>query len=80
LYSILSIEDHGCSTVGIKHGRRRSQLLELTSGFLAARAIAGAGHNRPADRLELHLAASARRVKLFVLFLVHRAFPFSGPV
>ena len=42
LHAILSIEDKACSTVGIEHGRRGSQLLEPTSGFLAARAIAGA--------------------------------------
>jgi hypothetical protein len=56
LHSILSIQDQACSTVGIEHGRRRSQLLELTSGFLATRAIAGAGQNRRADCLELHLS------------------------
>jgi hypothetical protein len=47
-HSILSIKDDACSTVGIEHRRRRGQLLELTSGLLAARAIAGAGQNRRA--------------------------------
>jgi hypothetical protein len=50
-HSILSIQDEICSTVGIEHRRRGSQLLEPAAGFLAARAIAGAGHNRPADGL-----------------------------
>src|SRR5262245_5718154 len=75
LHSILSIEDQGCSTVGIENGRRRSQLLELTSCFLATRAIAGAGQNRWADCLELHLTALAHRGEVFVLFLVHCTFP-----
>src|SRR5215470_4645785 len=73
LHAILSIEDQACSTVGIEHGRRRSQLLEPTSGFLATRAIAGAGQNRRADCLELHLTALANRGEVFVLFLVHCA-------
>ena len=51
LHSILSIQDVVCSTVGIEHGRRGSQLLEATSGFLATRAIAGGGQYRPADCL-----------------------------
>jgi hypothetical protein len=80
LNSILSIEDQACSTVGIEHGRRRSQLLELTSGFLATRAVAGPGQNRRADCLEFHLTALAHREEVFVLFLVHGAFPFLGPI
>ena len=72
-HSILSIKDHACSTVEIEHGRRGSQLLELTSGFLAARAVAGAGQNRQTDCLDLHLAALAHRGKVFVLLLLHCA-------
>ena len=71
LHAILSIQDHARSAVGIEHGRRGSQLLEPTSGFLATRAIAGAGHNRLAHCLELHFAALAHRGEVFVLFLVH---------
>ena len=80
LHSILSIQDKACSTVGIEHGRRGSQLLEPTSGFLAARAIAGAGQNRRTDCLEFHLAALAYRGKVFVLLLVHCDFPFLDPI
>ena len=58
--------------------RRRSQLLELTSGFLAARAIAGGGQNRRTGCLELYFAALARWKKLFVL-LVHWIPILSGP-
>src|SRR5271166_2301123 len=58
-HAILSIQDQACSAVGIEHGRRRSQLLELTSGFLATRAVAGSGQNRRADGLEFHLTALA---------------------
>src|SRR5215813_3865718 len=76
LHAILSIEDQACSAVGIEHRRRRRQLLELTSGLLATRAIAGCGQNRPADRLELHLTALAHRGEVLVLLLVHCAFPF----
>jgi hypothetical protein len=76
LYPILAIQDHACSTVGIEHGRRRSQLLELTSGFLATRAKARAGQNRWANCLELHLAALARRGEAFMPILVHYGFPF----
>ena len=64
----------------IGHGRRRSQLLELTSGFLATRAVAGRGQNRRADCLEFHLTALAHREEMFVPFLVHGAFPFLGPI
>src|SRR4029077_17369779 len=78
LHSILSIQDQACSTVGIEHGRRRSQLLELTSGFLATRAVAGPGQNRRADWLEFHLAALGHREEMYVLFLVHGSFPFLG--
>jgi hypothetical protein len=78
--SILSIKDQACSAVGIEHRRRRSQLLELTSGFLATRAITGAGQNRRTGRLELHLTALAPRGEVFGLFLVHRAFQFLGPI
>jgi hypothetical protein len=73
-HPILSIQDKVCSTVGIEHRRRGSQLLEPAAGFLAARAIAGAGHNRPADGLEFHLAAPAYRREVFVL--IHRDRPF----
>ena len=78
LHSILSIQDHACSTVGIEHGRCRSQLLELTSGFLATRAIARAGQNRRPHCLELRLGASAHRGAVSMLFLVHCAFQFLG--
>ena len=78
LHSILS--EKACSTVGIKHRRRRGQLLEPASGFLAARAIAGAGQNRRAECLEFHLATLAYRGKVFVLLLVQCDFPFLGPI
>jgi hypothetical protein len=55
-------------------------LFEPTSGFLATRAKAGAGQDRRADCLELHLAALAHREEAFVLFLVHCAFPLSGAI
>jgi hypothetical protein len=55
-------------------------LLEATSGFLATRAIAGGGQNRPADCLQFHLAASAYLGEVFLLFLVHCDRPFVGPV
>jgi hypothetical protein len=55
-------------------------LLEATSGFLATRAIAGGGQNRPADCLQFHLAASAYLGEVFLLFLVHCNRPFVGPV
>jgi hypothetical protein len=71
LHPILSIEDKARSAIGIEHGRRVSQRLEPASGFLAARAKAGAGQNRRTDRLEFHLAALAGRGKLLVLLLVH---------
>src|SRR5258706_14318353 len=64
-----------CTTVGIEHGRRGSQLLEPASGFLAARTIAGAGKNRRPNCLEFHLAALAYRGKVLVLLLVHCDFP-----
>ena len=76
LYPILSIQDCACSAIGIEQSRRGSQLLELTSGFLATCAIAGACQDRRSERLELHLAALARRGKVFVLLLVHCDFPF----
>jgi hypothetical protein len=79
LHTILSIENEACSTVRIEHGRGGGQLLEPPSGFLAACAIAGAGQNRLPNCLELDLAASARRGKVFVLFLVHCAFPMTWP-
>jgi hypothetical protein len=72
-HSILPVKDYTCSTVEIEHGRRGSQLLELTPGFLAARAVAGAAQNRPPDCLDLHLAALAHREKVFVLLLIHCA-------
>jgi len=59
---------------------RGKQLLEATSGFLATRAIAGGGQNRPADCLQFHLAASAYLGEVFLLFLVHCDRPFVGPV
>jgi hypothetical protein len=55
-------------------------LLEAASGFLATRAIAGGGQNRPADCLQFHLAASAYLGEVFLLFLVHCDRPFVGPV
>ena len=55
-------------------------MLEATSGFLATRAIAGDGQNRPADCLQFHLAASAYLGEVFLLFLVHCDRPFVGPV
>lgn len=55
-------------------------MLEATSGFLATRAIAGGGQNRPADCLQCHLAASAYLGEVFLLFLVHCDRPFLGPV
>jgi len=76
LHAILSIQDDACSTVRVEHRRRRRQLLELTSGFLAAGAIAGGGQDRRANRLEFHLAALAYRGKVLVLLPVHRDFPF----
>src|SRR6202023_2941858 len=80
LHPILSIQDVVCSTVGIEAGGRGSQLLEAASGFLATRAIAGGGENRPADCLQFHLAASAYPGERFLLFLVHCDRPFVGPV
>ncbi len=80
LHSILSIQDVVCSTVGIEDGWCGSQLLEATAGFLATRAIAGGGQNRPADCLQFHLAASAYPAEVFLLFLVHCNRPFVGPV
>src|SRR5260370_24157924 len=64
----------------IEDGWRGRQLLEATSGFLATRAIAGGGQNRPADCLQFHLAASAYLREVFLLFLVHCDRPFVGPV
>jgi hypothetical protein len=55
-------------------------LLEATSGFLATRAIAGGGQNRPADCLQFHLAASAYRGEVILLFPAHCNRPFVGPV
>jgi hypothetical protein len=80
LHAILSIQDVACSTVGIEDGWRGRQLLEMTSGLLATRAIAGGGQNRPADRLQLHLAASAYPGEVFLLFLVHYDRPFVSSV
>jgi hypothetical protein len=47
---------------------------------LATRAVAGRGQNRRADCLEFHLTALAHCEEMFVLFLVHGAFPFLGPI
>jgi hypothetical protein len=80
LHSILSIQDKARSTIGIKHGWSRSHLLEPTPSFLATSAIAGDGKDRRPYRLELHLAALARREKELVLLLVHCAFPFLGSI
>jgi hypothetical protein len=80
LHSILSIQDVVCSTVGIEDEWRGRQSLEATSGFLATRAIAGGGQNRPADCLQFHLAASAYSGEVFLLFLVHGERPFVGSV
>jgi hypothetical protein len=38
--------------------------------------MAGGGQNRPADGLQLHLAASAYPGEVFLLFLVHGNRPF----
>src|SRR5258708_23193918 len=70
LHAILPIEDHACSTVGIEHRRRGSQLLDEAPGLLAARTIAGTRQNRRADGLELYLAASTCRG---YLHLIHSA-------
>ena len=80
VHSILSIQDVVRSTVGIEHGGRGRQSLEAASGFLATRAIAAGGQNRPADCLQFHLAASACLGEVFLLFLVHCNRPFVGPV
>ena len=80
LHSILSIEHVVCSTIGIEDGWRGRQLLEATSGFLATRAIAGGGQNRPAECLQFHLAASAYPGEGILLLLVHCDRPFMGPV
>ncbi len=55
-------------------------MFEATSGFLATRAMAGGGQNRPADCLQSHLVASAYLGEAFLLFLVHCNRPFVGPV
>jgi hypothetical protein len=47
---------------------------------LATSAVAGPVQNRWADCLEFHLTALAHREEMFVLFLVHGAFPFLGPI
>jgi hypothetical protein len=73
-HPILSVQDNVCSTVRIEHGWRRSQLLELASGFLAACAVTGASQNRRPDSLELNLAALACRKEIFLLFLLHCTF------
>ena len=80
LHPILSIHDVVRSTVGIEDGWRGRQLLEAASGFLATRAIAGGGQNRPADGLQFHLAASAYRGEVLLLFLVHCDRPSVRPV
>jgi hypothetical protein len=80
LHAILSIQEVVCSTAGIEHGRGGIQLLEAMSRFLATRAIAAGGQNWPADSFQFHLAASAYRRQLFLLFLVHGDYPFVGPV
>jgi hypothetical protein len=78
LHPILSNQDHACSAVGIEQRWRGSQLFELASGFLAARAIAGTRQNRPPDRLKFYLAAVASRGKMLVKILVHDGFRFAG--
>jgi len=55
-------------------------MLEAASGFLATRAIAGGGQNRPADCLQSHFAAPAYPGEMFLLFLVHCNRPFVDPV
>src|SRR6202790_1248030 len=75
LHSILSIQDKARSPIGIEHGWSRSHLLEPTPSFLATSAIAGDGKDRRPCRLDLHLAALARREKEFALLLVHCALP-----
>ena len=80
LHPILSIEHIVRSTVGIEDGWCGRQLLEATSGFLATRAIAGGGQNRPADHLQFHLAASAHLGEVVLLFRVHCNRPFVGLV
>jgi hypothetical protein len=80
LHAILSNQDIVGSTVGIEDGWRGGHLLEATSGFLATGAVAGTGQDRPTDGLQFHLAASAYRGEVFLLFLVHCNRPFVGPV
>ncbi|MDQ1388787.1 MAG: hypothetical protein QOF56_2241 [Acidobacteriaceae bacterium] len=55
-------------------------MLEAASCFLATRAIAGGGQNRPADYLQSHFAASAYLGEVFLLFLVHCDCPFVDTV
>jgi hypothetical protein len=78
--SILSIEDEVGSPVGIEHGRRGGQPLEPPSGFLAARAIARAGQDRPADCHQFHLAAPASRGEVVALSRLHCDHPFASPI
>jgi hypothetical protein len=79
-HAILSVQDVVRSTVGIEDGWRGSKLLEATSGFLATGAIAGHGQDRPANRLQLHLSASAYPEEVFLLVLAHCKRPFVGAV
>jgi hypothetical protein len=65
LHAILSIQEAVRSAAGIEHGRRGRQLLEAASDFLATRAITGGGQDRPAERLQFHLAAPACRGEMF---------------
>ena len=78
-HSILSIQDVVCSTVGIEHGRRGSQLLEAASGFLATCAIAGGGQNWPADCLQFHFAASAYLGQVVLRLMLRCDRPFLSP-
>ena len=80
LHPILSIHDVVRSTVGIEDGWRGRQLREAASGLPATRAIAGGSQNRPADCLQFHLAASAYRGEVLLLFLVHCDRPSVGSV
>src|SRR5260370_39712764 len=69
-----------CAPVGMEHARCGGKLLEPPSGFLAARAIARAGQNRPTDCHQFHLAAPASRGEVVALSLFHCDHPFVGPI
>ncbi len=80
MHSILSIQDVVRSAVRIEHGWRGRQLLEAATGFLATRAKAGGGQNRPPNCLQFYRTASAYLVEVCLLFLVQRNRPFVDSV